>query len=185
MVATVLVITCWTLLMAYWNIAARSVKPPEERQTSAARLARIPVWLGFLLFLAAWIFPFGAVAVHRTHLSDSVGVAICAFGLLFAIWSRRTLGAEWSRDVELKRGHALVRSGPYRLVRHPIYTAHLLMGLGTAIASGLLIAFAGFASLALGFWIKLRQEEELLLRSFPNEYPVYKRHVKGLVPYLF
>ena len=70
-------------------------------------------------------------------------------------------------------------------MRHPIYTGHLLMGLGTAIASGLLIAFAGLASFAVGFWIKLNQEESLLMRSFPDEYPAYKKRVKVLIPYLF
>ncbi len=114
-----------------------------------------------------------------------MGVAICALGLSVAIWSRKTLGTEWSRDVEFKRGHKLVQGGPYRLMRHPIYTGHLLMGLGTAITSGSLIAFAGLTSFALGFWIKLNQEESLLLRSFPNEYPAYKTRVKALIPYLF
>jgi protein-S-isoprenylcysteine O-methyltransferase Ste14 len=70
-------------------------------------------------------------------------------------------------------------------MRHPIYTGHLLMGLGTAIASGLLIAFAGLASFAVGFWTKLNQEESLLVRSFPDEYPAYKTRVKTLIPYLF
>ncbi len=102
-----------------------------------------------------------------------------------AIWSRKTLGVEWSQDVELKQGHKLIERGPYRFMRHPIYTGHLLMGLGTAIASGLLIAFVGVASFAIGFWIKLRQEERLLLRGFPDEYPAYQSRVKALIPYLF
>jgi len=137
------------------------------------------------VFIAAWVHPFGMVAIRRTVFSDSVAVAICGLGLLVAIWSRNTLGTEWSQDVELKRGHKLVQRGPYRLMRHPIYTGHLLMGLGTAIASGLLIAFVGLALFAGGFWIKLNQEESLLLRSFPDEYPAYKRRVKALIPYVF
>jgi len=98
---------------------------------------------------------------------------------------RKVLGTEWSRDVELKQGHKLVESGPYRFVRHPIYTGHLLMGLGTAVASGLLVAFVGLASFAAGFWIKLNQEERLLRRGFPDEYPAYKARVKALIPYVF
>jgi protein-S-isoprenylcysteine O-methyltransferase Ste14 len=70
-------------------------------------------------------------------------------------------------------------------MRHPIYTGHLLMGLGTAIASGSLAAFAGLASFVGGFWIKLNQEERLLLRGFPDEYPAYKVRVKALIPYVF
>jgi len=53
-------------------------------------------------------------------------MVICVLGLFLAIWSRKVLGAEWSRDVELKQGHKLVERGPYTLMRHPIYTGHLL-----------------------------------------------------------
>lgn len=70
-------------------------------------------------------------------------------------------------------------------MRHPIYTGHLLMGLGTAIASGLVVAFVGLASFVAGFWIKLNQEERALLRGFPDEYPAYKERVKALIPYMF
>lgn len=185
MLAGILILVCWVLLIGYWNISASAVKSAAEPQSFIARLARMPVWLGFLLFIAAWAHPFGIVVIRRSVFSDSAGVAICAGGLFVAIWSRKTLGTEWGQDVELKRGHKLVESGPYRFMRHPIYSGHLLMGLGTAIASGLLIAFAGLASFAVGFWIKLNQEESLLLRSFPDEYPAYKMRVKALIPYVF
>jgi protein-S-isoprenylcysteine O-methyltransferase Ste14 len=185
MVATILILVCWTVLVVYWNISAHSIKSAAEQQNLVARLARMPVWLGFVLFVAAWVHPFGPIAISRTVLSDSVGVVICMLGLFLAIWSRKVLGAEWSRDVELKQGHKLVERGPYTLMRHPIYTGHLLMGLGTAIASGSLVAFAGLASLVTGFWIKLNQEERLLLRGFPDEYPSYKARVKALIPYVF
>lgn len=185
MLAEMLIIGCWVFLVLYWNISARSIKSVAEEQSLAARLARMPVWLGFALFISAWVYPIGPVAIRRTVFSDSAGVAICALGLLVAIWSRKVLGAEWSRDVELKKGHQLVDRGPYRLMRHPIYTGHLLMGLGTAIASGLLIAFVGLVSFMVGFWIKLNQEERLLLRGFPDEYPAYKARVKALIPYMF
>jgi hypothetical protein len=72
-------------------------------------------------------------------------------GLLVSVWSRRALGSESSRDVELKQGHKLVERGPYAPVRHPIYTGQLLMGLGTAIGSGLLVAFAGWRRRAV-YW---------------------------------
>jgi protein-S-isoprenylcysteine O-methyltransferase Ste14 len=176
MLAGILILVCWASLGVYWNISARSVKSAAEPQTFAGKLARKPVWLGFVLLVAAWVHPF---------FSDSMGVAICALGLFVAIWSRNALGTEWSRNFELKREHKLVQWGPYRFMRHPIYTGHLLMGLGTAIASGSFIAFVGLALFAWGFWIKMNQEESLLLRSFPDEYPTYKTRVKALIPYLF
>ncbi|HTZ47841.1 MAG TPA: isoprenylcysteine carboxylmethyltransferase family protein [Verrucomicrobiae bacterium] len=184
MLPGLLILACWVSVTLYWNLNARSAKAALEKQRSADRLARMPVWLGFVLFIFAWAFPIGPILVRHTMLSDSLAVAICVLGAILAIWSRRTLGAEWSQDVELKQGHKLVDRGPYSFVRHPIYTAHLLLGLGTAIGSGRLIAFVGLASFVVGFWIKLNQEERLLLRSFPNEYPAYKARVKALIPFL-
>jgi protein-S-isoprenylcysteine O-methyltransferase Ste14 len=185
MVAGLLIVACWILLVLYWNISARSIKPAAERQSRTSRLARVPVWLGYILFGVAGAHPFGMVVIPHTAIAESLGVAICALGLFAAIWSRKTLGDDWSRDVEFKQEHKLVERGPYRFVRHPIYTSHLLMGLGTAIASGLLVAFAGLLLFIIGFWTKLKQEEGLLLRHFPDEYPAYKARVKALVPFVF
>jgi protein-S-isoprenylcysteine O-methyltransferase Ste14 len=185
MLAGILILACWVSLGLYWNIRGRSIKSAAEQQSFAARLARMPVWLGFVLFIAAWVYPVGPVVIRRTVFSDSAGVAICALGLFVAIWSRKVLGAEWSQDVELKKGHQLVERGPYRFMRHPIYTGHLLMGLGTATASGLLVAFVGVVLFMAGFWIKLNQEERLLLSGFPDEYPAYQARVKALIPYVF
>jgi protein-S-isoprenylcysteine O-methyltransferase Ste14 len=185
MLPGLLILACWVLLILYWNISARSSKPAEEHQRWASRFARLPVWLGYILLVAAWVHPFGMVVIPHTVIAEYLGVAICAVGLFAAIWSRKTLGGDWSRDVELKQGHTLVERGPYRFVRHPIYTSHLLMGLGTAIASGLLVAFVGLLLFFIGFWIKLKQEESLLLSYFPDEYPAYKARVKALVPFVF
>jgi protein-S-isoprenylcysteine O-methyltransferase Ste14 len=184
MLTGIMILACWVSIALYWKISSRSVKPALEKQDFNDRVARMPVWLGFVLFIVAWVYPVGPVVMRRTILWDSVAVAICALGSFLAIWSRKTLGAEWSRDVELKQGHKLVERGPYGLMRHPIYTAHLLLGLGTAMGPGCLIGFAGLASFVVGFWTKLTQEERLLLRSFPDEYPAYRARVKALVPYV-
>ena len=184
MLAGIAILACWVAIALYWNISARSAKPAAESQAFLDRLARMPVWLGFILLLITWVYPFGIVVMRRTKLSDSIAVAVCALGTIVAIWSRKTLGREWSQDVELKQEHKLVERGPYSLMRHPIYTAHLLLGLGTALGSGRLVGFVGLASFVVGFWIKLKQEERLLLRGFPDEYPAYKARVKALIPYL-
>ena len=113
-----------------------------------------------------------------------MGVAICGFGLMVTLWARRTLGGNWSNAVTLKKGHELVRTGAYRFVRHPIYTGILLICLGTAVEAGQLHGWVGFPFLCLGFWIKLKQEERLMLRHFTNEYPAYQKTVKALVPFV-
>jgi protein-S-isoprenylcysteine O-methyltransferase Ste14 len=184
MLTAILILACWFSVVLYWNLSSRSIKSAAEKQNFTAKLARMPVWLGFILFIVAGIYPHCSVVLRPTVFSDSIAVAVCALGSFLAIWSRKTLGAEWSQDVELKQGHQLVERGPYSLMRHPIYTGHLLMGLGTAIAFGSLVGFAGFVSFVVGFWIKLNQEEHLLLRSFPDEYSAYKARVKALIPHV-
>ena len=83
-----------------------------------------------------------------------------------------------------KQNHELIRTGPYRIVRHPIYTGLLVMVVGTAMRIGQLRGVVSLALVTIGFWIKLRQEERLMMRHFPEAYPVYRREVKALIPFV-
>jgi protein-S-isoprenylcysteine O-methyltransferase Ste14 len=112
------------------------------------------------------------------------GAVICVCGLVFTLWARHTLAGNWSSDVTFKQGHELIRTGPYRFVRHPIYTGLLIMQAGTAILIGQLRGPISLALVGIGFWTKLRQEERLLIRHFPDAYPAYQREVKALVPFV-
>jgi protein-S-isoprenylcysteine O-methyltransferase Ste14 len=185
MLYRILIFACWFGLSLYWKMSARETKPAVQTQVMTSRLARFPVWLGFLLLAAAGVCPsWGAMPGASFAAAAWLGIILCASGMLFAIWSRRTLGDDWSQDVELKQGHRLVLQGPYRLVRHPIYTAHLLIALGSAITFGSWLGYVAVVSFFVGFRVKLAQEEELLLRSFPDKYPEYRARVKALVPWL-
>jgi len=129
-------------------------------------------------------YPLGLVLVPRTAIILAVAASLCVFGLLGALWARRTLADNWSGLVTLKEGHELVQRGPYRFVRHPIYTSLLLMVMGSATAAARLAAWLGFLLFAASFWIKIRQEEALMMRHFPEAYPAYKARVKALVPFV-
>jgi protein-S-isoprenylcysteine O-methyltransferase Ste14 len=83
-----------------------------------------------------------------------------------------------------KEGHELIESGPYALVRHPIYTGLLAMGLGTAINYGQALGFALFLGLCGGLWWKLRQEERIMSSHFPDSYADYKSRVHAIIPFL-
>jgi protein-S-isoprenylcysteine O-methyltransferase Ste14 len=185
MIPGLTILACWVALVLYWRISERGVKAAAERQGWQGRLARLPVWLGYIALLVGGVYPLGPRLFAKEDWSAWLGAEICALGLFLAVWARKTLGVEWSQDVELKQGHRLVTSGPYSFVRHPIYTCHLVMGLGTAITFGRIAGFAGCLLFFIGFWTKLRQEEELLVRHFPEEYPDYKKRVKVLVPFVF
>jgi protein-S-isoprenylcysteine O-methyltransferase Ste14 len=185
-VSNVTLVACWIIFYVYWIFQARRVKPSAEEQSRSSRLAhRAPVTLAALLL---WVpfsrYPLGVALTPQTDLARGLGAAICALGLLVAIWARRTLAGNWSNDVTFRQGHELIQTGPYRFARHPIYTGLLLMCLGLAAAGGRLHSWLGFVIMCAGFWIKLTQEESLMLRHFPAEYPSYRKRVKALVPFV-
>jgi protein-S-isoprenylcysteine O-methyltransferase Ste14 len=179
-----LVIGSWITFYLYWVAHARVAKATAERQSIAATLPYRALTLGggVLLFLTALPDPMRAPVLPVGPVARCAGAATCLLGLALAIWARRTLGDNWSSIVVVKRDHELIERGPYHHVRHPIYSAILLMSLGTAVCFNRLACFAGLVPLVAGFWIKLRQEEAVMLRQFPEQYPRYKARVSALVP---
>ena len=178
---------CWLIFLLYWIISARGMKANVEQQTRQEALAyRLPSLLGALLMLRPDFIPgLDQVLYGRPPWLQLLAGAVCVGGLAVAIWSRRTLAANWSSDVTLKQGHELIQTGPYQWARHPIYTGILLMALGTALLGARLGSWLGFLLMAAGLVIKLKYEEALMLRHFPETYPVYQKRVKALVPYVF
>jgi len=176
----------WITFLVYWIVQGRRVKPTAEKQSRSSSLAyRLPLMLcGILVAFPYARSPLGMELTPRTELAAGIGLAVCAFGLFVTIWARRTLAGNWSNQITFKEGHELVQTGPYRFVRHPIYTGLLLMCLGTATAVGQLHTWLGFLFMFAGFWIKLKQEESLMLRHFPDDYPSYRNRVKALVPFV-
>jgi protein-S-isoprenylcysteine O-methyltransferase Ste14 len=181
------ILGCWIAFLVYWLISAQRVKAIAEKQSVLSALAhRLPVGLGWWILAYPLLPPLmNWVLIPRTNWACSIGVVICVFGLFVTIWARRTLAGNWSSDVTFKQGHELIKAGPYRFVRHPIYTGLLIMSLGTAFEIGRLHCWLSIPLTAFGFWIKLSQEERLLLRHFPTDYPAYQKQVKALVPFVF
>ena len=121
----------------------------------------------------------------RTPVLSSVGCGLGLAGGVVAIWARLTLGRNWSGSITYKEDHRLVERGPYRWVRHPIYTGLLLMVLGTALVRGNRAAVLGLLLfLATHLW-KLRREEALLRAHFPASFPAYRARTKALLPFVF
>jgi protein-S-isoprenylcysteine O-methyltransferase Ste14 len=105
-------------------------------------------------------------------------------GLAVALWARVILGRNWSGVVTLKEGHELVERGPYRFVRHPIYTGILTMFFATALVRGHVAGFAGVLLMFASFWIKLGREEKLMLQQFPERYAAYQHRAKRIIPFV-
>src|SRR5579859_3951343 len=119
--AFVLVIKgCWIFFLVYWLISAFRTKRIQERQSLESALAhRLPVAFGFWLMIYPRLpAPMNLPILPQNDLFVVLGAVVCVLGLLITIWARRTLAGNWSADVTFKQGHELVRSGPYRFVRH-------------------------------------------------------------------
>ena len=175
----------WLLWLAYWFIAGRNVKPTQRHESVASRASHIvPLIVGVVLLwpeklplglLSGRIFP-------PSRASYLAGVAVVAAGLAFTVWARIHLGRNWSGTVTVKQDHELVRDGPYRHVRHPIYTGLLLAFIGCAIARDEWRGVLGVVIICAGFLRKLRLEERWMTEQFGTAYRRYMADVPALVP---
>ncbi len=182
-----LILGLWLLWMAIWLLSAGVTKKNVRRESLASRLSyTVPLWIAAWLLVSRRL-PWAALNERFVPLAEwpfVVGTALVVLGLAFAVWARVFLGRNWSAAVTLKQGHELIRSGPYRWVRNPIYTGILIAIAGSALARGqrgavlaLLFAFASF-------WYKARIEERVLHDAFGAEYDVYRGEVKSLIPFV-
>lgn len=183
----------WLVLSIYWEIAARNAAATRASESGGSRALHLALINGAMV-VAFWPFPGWFDAFHawpfprilpELPLWAPLGVACGAAGLLLAIWARRVLGRNWSGKVTLKVAHELIRSGPYRRIRHPIYTGAFLMYLGTALISGRLQGPLALAMVAIAYARKIRQEETLLRGEFGAAYEEYTRESWALFPGVF
>jgi protein-S-isoprenylcysteine O-methyltransferase Ste14 len=145
-----------------------------------------------LVLVLIWVFLSNQVSVGLLEWSvipDEIatglfGIIITVTGLGFAVWARTHLGKNWSGRPAIKVNHKLIRTGPYRFVRNPIYTGILFGYAGTAIVIGELWAFILIMCVMGGVLMKIRVEEKFLLEEFGEAYVQYRNEVKALIPYL-
>jgi protein-S-isoprenylcysteine O-methyltransferase Ste14 len=175
----------WWTWAVCWYVTSFTASAPKRVQTPFARLLHQSELI--FAFALLW-FPqlgygwLGRELVPRTEGLFWTGAFLLLLGIGFAFWARVHIGRNWSGHVTLKPGHRLIRTGPYALVRHPIYTGLLLAMTGTAVAvdrgRGVLAVLIAVETL----WRKLRLEERWLTEEFGAEYGRYRREVKALVP---
>ncbi len=174
----------WLAWGIYWGAAAFGAKPVQRREAFASRLSHgVPLLIG-IIFLA---IPQSAPVTRILPFSPAlfwIGAALTALGMGFSIAARSRLGGNWSATVTLKHGHTLTRDGPYRYVRHPIYSGLCLAVLGGAIALGEWRGFLALILIAGALRLKIRVEERFLSELFGGAYLTYRREVAALVPFL-
>ncbi len=171
----------WAAFWMYWLVAAFSMKRGRVPWGRELRIRALIVALAIVLAR------FGAFRGHGLN-SDpwraGLGLVLFALGLGFAIWARVHIGRNWGTPMSQKNEPELVTSGPYHLIRHPIYSGALLAGVGTAVA----LSWLWLIAVALGgvyFVYSATVEERYLTKQFPDTYPVYRRSTKMFVPFVF
>jgi protein-S-isoprenylcysteine O-methyltransferase Ste14 len=177
----------WMALGVFWGITAVAAKRPLRTEPVAARLYHIlftAAAFGLLFRHDARIGQLGLRLMPLSRQAAYVGLALTTLGVAFAIWARSTLGGNWSATVTLKENHSLVQRGPYRLVRHPIYAGALLAMLGTAVVYGEMGCLVAVFIAFLGWWLKARREEEFMAQQFGEDYRLYQRSVKRMIPFV-
>lgn len=181
----------WFCTGVYFIVSMLRTKRIEKKEAGGTRAGdRLLIWGGYIcLFLrisrnggpwdvAAFIAP-----AWRLPLGIA-GAVVAVAGLAYTCWARAALGEYWSGIVALKHDHKLVRSGPYRRVRHPLYTGLMAASLGTAFAFGLWRALLGAALLWTAFIARAHREDALLAGQFGEEFADYRRSSGRLWPRL-
>ena len=181
------VLLLWLLWLVFWSVSARFTKPTRWEEARGSRRAHLmfslaAAWLLCLPqllppALRAWIIPYSSGLAWW-------GVVIVVVSLGYSVWARVHLGRNWSAAVAVKQDHELVRSGPYRHVRHPIYTGMILALAGTTIALDQWRAPLSLALITFALVRKLRQEEKRMGEIFP-EYAEYRKTSAALLPYIY
>jgi protein-S-isoprenylcysteine O-methyltransferase Ste14 len=177
----VVVALVWAAFWLYWLVAALSMKAgriPWSRELPIRAVIVVVV----IVLIRLGVFR------HRGHNTETwraaLGLVLLAAGLGFAAWARVHIGRNWGMPMTQKNEPELVTSGPYRLVRHPIYSGILLAGVGTAVALSWTWLVA--AVLAAAYFVySATVEERYLAAQFPDSYPAYRRSTKMLVPFVF
>ncbi len=177
----------WSVFLLVWLIGWLLTKRTQERAPFTTRLAYgVPITFGSYL-----IFAKNPALTRLPRLLpegmpfETLALVLTVSGLAVAIWARFYLGKNWSGAVTIKVGHELIRRGPYRWVRHPIYSGLLLALLGTALRRGRVVDLFAVPLFALGFWIKIRQEERFMRKTFGEQYTEYGQSTGALVPRLY
>ncbi len=178
----------WVAFLVYWRIKAIGTKTAQRSEPSASAIVRALVFVIVIVMLLTTRIPLPWLyrQLWPSGLwSFWIGAAVTVGGLLFAVWARRHLASNWSSEVTIKQGHELITTGPYALVRHPIYTGMLTGFLGSAIALAQVRGVIGFVVIFVVLWAKLRLEEEWMRSQFGETYATYAHQTSALVPYVF
>ncbi|MGA2914308.1 MAG: isoprenylcysteine carboxylmethyltransferase family protein [Methanoregula sp.] len=179
----------WAVFMAFLFIPALQVGAPVERRSSRyiqwSFIIAIIVMILVIILARYESQTLALRVIPDSPVAGITGIVLTIAGLGFSAWARRHLGKYWSSMVMVKVGHRIIRTGPYRIVRNPMYTGLLIAFVGAAIAIGELLAFVALIIGIVSVLVKIKAEEEILLEKFGEEYLQYKRDVgAAIIPWV-
>lgn len=170
----------WVAFWVYWLVAAFSMK---RGRVPWGREVAVRVLVAVIVLVLVRVGAFRHDVHHADPWLAALGLVLFAAGLGLAVWARLHIGRNWGMPMTERDQPELVTSGPYRLVRHPIYTGLLLGLVGTAVALDWTWLIA--AALAGSYFVYAAiTEERYLVRVFPESYPRYKSTTRMLIPFL-
>lgn len=182
----IIVVLCWLVFSAYWGLNWKNVKPTKEQKFNFGNIR----WLfaGIIILAVFNQFAFNDLfeaQAPQSLLLEILSIILSISGLMIAVIARRTLAGNWSHSLDVKKEHKLITTGVYSHIRHPIYTGVIMMLLATLI---IFLSFGElliFIFLSLFFLFRIQKEESLMTKTFPKEYPKYKKRTKALLPYIY
>jgi protein-S-isoprenylcysteine O-methyltransferase Ste14 len=175
----------WIAFAVVWSVWALRTKRTQVRESLGSRFTYMVATVAAFYAMFSGDVPLGWMHVRvipRGPWIEALGIALTVAGMAFAIWARAYLGGNWSSNVTVKVDHQLVRTGPYRWVRHPIYSGLIMATIGTALNRGQVRGLAAVVLLWVGFTIKSRIEERFMAATFGPEYEQYKGSTGAMVP---
>lgn len=179
-VVALIILAAWVAFWIYWLAASVGVKAARTRWSRFAGF-RVAILLIVLLLVRTRLFT--GQTISTDPWLEGIGLTIFISGLAVAVWARLYLGRNWGVPMSEKVDPELVTSGPYRLVRHPIYSGIVLAMLGTAVAVSWYWLIA-VALLGTYFIYSATVEERYMTGLFPDAYPAYKRTTKMIIPFV-
>ncbi len=185
---SIVIIVCWTIFYLYWLISSFFVKRSVIKRGTSWILWRVAV-IVIVVLLFRFIKPettsFFKFLIRSLFSFGIIGAALTVIGLITAVWARINLGSNWSGYVTYKENQELVTTGPYRLIRHPIYTGMILMFTGTVLYSGSLFLILIFLIVSINFIIRTKREEKIMIELFDEKYLDYIKRTKRLIPWIY
>jgi protein-S-isoprenylcysteine O-methyltransferase Ste14 len=182
----VIVALAWVTFLLYWGVSAIRTRSTTKNKNVAAIVLMAFALIGLFLLLryVVTIGDFNLELWHRTLSLAILSVGIVLLGLFVLIWARRTLGSNWNATAHGTENQGLVQIGPYKHIRHPMYTGFLTMVLGSAIAYGHLLGVLILAMFIAGFCVKAMREEFMLRGAFGQAYEAYWQETKAFIPFI-